>query len=270
MKKICILLLTILSISSAVMASSDAQQCIQDAIENNESDVQLFVSNCGVTNSDLAMIIDFFNTHPNYQELYLDNNKINDAGAKQLAQLKISYISLSNNSIGADGARSISNNNTFTTLWIDNNPIGDAGVMALAESKNLQDIYLGNTNMTAVGAIRLAQNNMLTGVSIDNNNIGDEGVAAFSKSKNLVYLSSNNNHVTDAGAIALAQSNSIKSLLLGYNQITDQGAYALAHANGPLDKYLYIANNLLTEIGKSTLKNSPVYNHVCTDDNDCL
>ena len=271
MKKNYFVLFFLMASMQAATASPESQRCIQNVIDKRESDSpQLLLNNCKVEDDDLAYIFHILNQNPKINELYLDNNLISDAGAKQLAYLKIEYLSLGHNKITADGSNALAANESFKTLWLEENKLGDDSCSAFLNNKKLIELYLDNANITANGAKLLAQSNTLGYLSLDHNPIGDEGISAFTNSHNLYGFSANDTNITDVAANALASNVTIKYLQVGFNRITDVGAIAFAQADGPHDKYLYIAHNQLTAVGISALKNSPYYAKVGTDDGDWL
>ncbi|WP_425363971.1 hypothetical protein [Candidatus Tisiphia endosymbiont of Hybos culiciformis] len=187
--------------------------------------------------------------------LYLQNNKIGDAGAKDLAKpLKdnksITTLDLSNNQIGAaeakDLAEALKINQSITTLNLGGNQIGAAGAKDLAEAlkvnKSITNLSLNSNQIGAAGAKDLAEalkvNKSITNLSLNSNQIGAAGAKdlaeALKVNKSITNLSLNSNQIGAAGAKDLAEAlkinHSITNLSLYNNQIRDAGAKDLAEA----------------------------------------
>src|SRR3984885_2879769 len=104
MKKIYLGFFCLIATIQITFASTESQLCIRNVIEQRNNNSQLLLNNCNIEDADLNYVIHFLNQHAEIRELYLDNNKVSDVGAKQLAKLNIDYLSIDNNQITAVGA----------------------------------------------------------------------------------------------------------------------------------------------------------------------
>ncbi|QUY40769.1 COR domain-containing protein [Acaryochloris marina] len=167
--------------------------------------------------------------------LDLSDNEVGADGARAIAEnlQQLSSLNLSFNEVGDDGARAIAENlQQLSSLDLSDNEVGDDGARAIAE--NLQQLSSLNLSFNEVGddgARAIAENlQQLSSLNLSNNNVGDDGARAIAE--NLQQLSSLNlsfNEVGDDGARAIVENlQQLSSLDLSGNKVGDDGARAIA------------------------------------------
>ena len=157
----------------------------------------------------------------------LSYNSIGAEGANSLSQAlrvntSLTSLNLSNNSISAEGANSLSQalrvNTSLTSLNLSQNSIGDEGdnflSQALRVNTSLTSLDLSLNSISAEGANSLSQalrvNTSLTSLNLYQNSIGDEGANFLSQ--------------------ALRVNTSVTSVSLSSNSIGAEGANSLSQA----------------------------------------
>ncbi len=186
-------------------------------------------------------------------EVNFNRYKIEDAGAKDLAD-------------------SLVNNKTLTSLSLGGNKITDAGAQALAASlvnnKTLTNLNISHNEIGALGTQALAdslvKNKALKNLNISYNEIGDGGAQALAdalvNSKTLTSLDISDNQIGALGtqelAEALKNNKTLTSLDLSDNQIGDEGAKRLAEAlkHNKILKSLNLSRNQITDVGAQDLE----------------
>ena len=115
-----------------------------------------------------------------------------------LALTNLNTLSLSDNDIGAEGARALSTLTNLTTLNLNSNGIGAEGVRALSTLTNLTTLNLGDNDIGAEGARALLTLTNLAKLNLDSNGIGAKGARALSTLTSLteLYLGRNRNLMT--------------------------------------------------------------------------
>ena len=129
-------------------------------------------------------------------ELYLEHNRITDAGAEALAAARhtnetLQVLNLSWNEIRGKGAAALSGvvarNARLRCLRLGHNEIGDEGTTAIAAALNIQTalrvLDLSDNSITKHGALRMSEailrNTCLAELCLQNNRLRPEGRAAF-------------------------------------------------------------------------------------------
>ena len=190
-------------------------------------------------------------------------------------------LSLSVNSIGVDGAKSLAillcHNHTLEHLYISNNRIMDDGVIAISECFKISSDHtakltciklldlsancLTSQSKTAISTI--IQEGALKWLNYSYNELGESGAYEISKAlqTNLtlqqLFLSSNSIGVNGALsiAVALCHNHTLEELDISKNGILDDGAIAITEclkANRTL-KCLDVSHNNITEIGATEI-----------------
>ena len=124
-------------------------------------------------------------------KLCIDNNKITDEAADDIAaaiscNIRLQEFSIGANDLQASGAmiiaKGLQNISTLTILYINNNKITDEAAddiaAAISCNSNLKEFDIGKNCLQTFGAIKIAKglqkNSSLTKLHIDHNNITDE------------------------------------------------------------------------------------------------
>ena len=159
----------------------------------------------------------------------------------------VSSLDLSENSIGAEGANSLSQalreNNFLTSLNLSKNSIGDEGAnslsQALEENDFLTSLDLSFNSISDKGAKSLFQalkvNYSLTSLNLSDNSIGYEGAKSLSRvlreNTSLTSLNLSWNSISDKEASSLSQvlrRNTSPTLKLSFDRIEDEEANSLS------------------------------------------
>jgi Leucine-rich repeat (LRR) protein len=156
-------------------------------------------------------------------------NLILAEGARAIARLHhLTYLDISDNSIGNDGAEAIALLRNLTELDISDNAIDSSGATAIATLKNLTYLNIGGNIIGDKGAVAISNLNGLTKLDIHYNSIGNKGAKAISKLSNLTILDAHSNDISDSGAISLSKLINLTDLDVGWNKIKHEGAKAIA------------------------------------------
>eukprot|EP00943_MAST-04B_sp_MAST-4B-sp1_P004003 g4003.t1 len=147
-------------------------QC-DDIINNKVLEIKL--SDQGLSDDDIRVLIVLLKVNTSIQTLNLQGNNITSTGVTELVKqvlnlpsFPISKLYLQNNIIDDDGAKALAmclkTNTTLTELSLHNNKVTDDGAIALAESmkrnNTLKSLFLNKNNLTNKSQfyIRNAQN----------------------------------------------------------------------------------------------------------------
>lgn len=114
----------------------------------------------GIIESDIPLLLNFLNQHP-----------------------EVKYLDLGFNKLGDDSIKMLASNTTLDELILNMNQIGDAGAIALAGNTTLKYLSLGANQIGKTGATALAGNMTLKGLNLYMTQIGVEGRAVFDKPK---------------------------------------------------------------------------------------
>ena len=151
-----------------------------------------------VSNSSLSTLCLALKVNTSVSSLNLPMNSIGVEGANSLSEAlrvntSISSLLLFHNSIGDDGANSLSEalrvNTSLTSLDLSYNSIGDEGAHSLSEAlrvnTSLTSLDLSNNSIGEEGANSLSEalrvNTSLTSLDLCRNSIGEEGANSLSK-----------------------------------------------------------------------------------------
>ncbi|XP_069769049.1 NACHT, LRR and PYD domains-containing protein 3-like isoform X2 [Narcine bancroftii] len=187
-------------------------------------------------------------------ELDLSNNKLEDAGMKNLSVFlknpdsKIQYLRLNANSFTAacinDLSSALSTNQSLISLYLGNNELGDAGVRQFFKDlKNIQELGLENNNLSACCmkdlATTISEYQSLRSLNLSCNNLGDSGLKALSEALKKPNQRLEQLHLCSAKLTAscasdvasvLSISCTLKVLDLGGNKLEDHGMKLLCEA----------------------------------------
>ena len=273
-------------ITSACAAHSN-NWCVQ-RLEDHTAQDYLWLTQCGVEDSDVPEILSYLDTHQKIRTLYVEKNKLTNEGAALLANNKYleklhidqnnigaegaaalikhgwSYIDISNNPIGDQGAVGLSKLTTLKILIATKSNIGDEGAVALAKLPDLKELNLMDNPVSDKGAIALAKNSSISGLKIGNQ-VGDAGAEALAHG-HFEYLEISG-PVTHIGASALANYSKVEILTLIDNKIGDQGASALANSKNKHLTSLAIINNNIGDEGAAALAKSQNLQQLALDHN---
>ena len=187
----------------------------------------------------------------------------------------LTFLDLSDNSIGDEGASSLSEalrvNTSLTSLHLSCNSIGGEGASSLSEAlrvnTSLTSLHLSCNSIGGEGASSLSEalrvNTSLTSLHLTWNSIGDEGASSLSEAlrvnTSLTSLHLSLNLIGDEGASSLSEALrvniSLTSLHLTWNSIGDEGASSLSEAlrvNTSLTS-LHLSFNSIGDEGASSL-----------------
>ena len=179
-------------------------------------------SRAKIDNREIALLYQALSVNTTLTHLNLSNNKIGASGARSLSvalsgyTTKLTHLNLSNNKIDASGAKSLSEalsvNTALTHLNLDGNLLRDHGAARLS--------------------VALSFNTTLTHLNLHGNSIGDFGAAhlfqALSRNTTLTDLNLGSNEIGDSDADSLFQAlldnTTLTHLNLSNNKIDDSRA----------------------------------------------
>src|SRR3989338_5374739 len=167
-----------------------------------------------------------------------------------ISNSSLTYLDLSFNDIGAEGARNLAmvlkSNNTLLHLNLTDNQLFNEGARhlfdSLAFNASLLSLNLVSNEITSEGINALSSsltlNSTLTILNLSSHRLGDVGAEIFStilrSNRTLKTLSLAWNKIGDLGLIGLARSLHLNSILsslnLGGNKFSDWGTHSLASA----------------------------------------
>src|SRR5690606_28019018 len=102
--------------------------------------------------SRIIKTIEPFIQDQNIEYINLGNQNIQDFGVQKLAQYHfpcLTQLILSQNNIGAEGAKGLGQLVNLQKLYLSENNIGDEGAKALVKLVNLKELHLENNNIGA-------------------------------------------------------------------------------------------------------------------------
>src|SRR3990167_9118078 len=133
-----------------------------DNLDRRNAGNQLWLNSCDITDNDISKVVTYLGRHPEVYVLWADDNKISDAGAKQLSLLSLLMLSLNQNDIGSEGAVALAKNTFINVLTLNDNHIGNEGAKALAKNTVLSTLSVAGNHINDDGVIEIAQNNHIT------------------------------------------------------------------------------------------------------------
>ncbi len=221
--------------------------------ENKAAGLTLF--NVNIDLNAAKKIAQALKNNTTLETLYLDNNKLGDAGFGHiLAALKDNNtfhgLCCDNNSISDEGAYALEeflkNNKCIKFLTLNNNSLTNEGLNSISEglknNNSLKNIALYNNNISDLGinyiASALIANRSLEKIDLSGNNISNIGISslkdALKVNTHLKTLFLNDINLCDIGigylAEALRSNNSLEAIYLDKNHISDNGLRMLAQA----------------------------------------
>ena len=157
-------------------------QTIFHALKQNKTLKYLCISDCGMTDTGVALLADALHTNSTLEELDISDNQICEESASHIARV-------------------LNDTNVLSRLWLVRNPFGDKGLQtifdALKQNKTLKLLSIYDCGMTDTGVASLADalhtNNTLETLNIrDNEAVTENGltclVEAVSRHPGLKYL----------------------------------------------------------------------------------
>ena len=152
--------------------------------------------------------------------LDVTDNNIGAAGARVLASLvNLTHLDLARNKIGAEGAQALRGLLYLASLNLWDNNIGSVGAQALSGLVNLKSLDLGRNNIGSAGAQALSGLVSLSSLNLRHNNIGPAGAQALSGLVNLSSLDLDNTGVTNLSP--LLALNELRELNCSGCQLSD-------------------------------------------------
>ncbi|WP_131783995.1 hypothetical protein [Legionella gresilensis] len=229
----------------------------------------LNLSNQNVRDEDLIDVINFLISHPQIKTVNLSQNQIGAAGAKGFAlhNTTATLVDLSWNRIGDVGAKDFALYNRITTaVDLSFNQIGNDGAKDFAlHNKTATTVYLIGNQIGAVGAKDFAEHNTVaTTVSLSGNLIGAVGAKDFAlHNRTVTTVDLSLNKIGDEGAKGFALYNRTTTAVdLRVNQIGDVGMKALV-SNLFLQKIEARGNYKLTRVGYLALNEKNPRKRAC-------
>ena len=228
----------LLELRISALAPKHPQRAILDFFEKLYQDLghlakeirSLHFDHSHISPKILARIVDLF---PNLDEISLIKCKISDKNSKEivkslkkLEQLRSLYIS--QNQIGPAGAKELAALVNLQNLDISRNQIGPAGAKELAALVNLQSLDISRNQISDGGAKELAALVNLESLDVSHNQISDVGAKELAALVNLQSLHISSNQIGPVGAKELAALINLLKLDIGWNQINPAGIKELA------------------------------------------
>ena len=219
---------------------------ISKALETNESLIQLNLKHNRI--QDIEKIGEALKLNKTLKQLNLTKNDIKDPTAISnalKANRSLLALNLGNNKINNEGAKVIADmlilNESLMKLNIRSNRIGDEGVRFLGEAlkinKALKSLNIWNnniTNITIIGEV-LKINKSLIRLNLGHNKISDASTIGegLKVNESLQYLNLRSNKIRNVRVIteALASNKSLKVLDLARNKIDNEGISAITNTS---------------------------------------
>lgn len=156
---------------------------------------QLTLHNANLSSESVAVIAKALESVNSHITVFMSDNKIDDAGAKALAEAlknkNVGLLSLDGNEIGDEGARALAatlSANKTTYLFLKNNKIGPSGAEALTKAWatrsytiDLSGNQLGDEGAKRVALALQATPGKVQTLYLKNNGIGLEGDLALAE-----------------------------------------------------------------------------------------
>lgn len=173
---------------------------------------QLDLSNRNIQDTNIPIILNFLQSHPEITKINLSQNNISDEGAALLAS-----------------------NQTLTSINLSENHIHDQGAIALAKSHTVQDLNLNYNHVGIAGVIAFKDNISVRALSLGGNQdenhkdiITSESIAVLAENPRLEYLNLYVLFLDYKAAIALAKFSHLHALNYSGNYLNDEAALLLA------------------------------------------
>ncbi len=206
----------------------------------------------------------------NLRSLDLRNNRLNEAGARLLAESApfptLRALSLDANNLRDEGAKAVAQMAGLRSLSLAGNGIGGPGLKALAKSDRLGELRalnLAGNFINAESVRALAESpylRLLRQLNLSDSYLEEESGRILGSTANLQHLSElrlAKNLLGDAGARALAQSSCLRRLALldlNDNRIGKAGAEALSAAAWRRMRHLDVRGNVFTDTQENLLR----------------
>src|SRR3990167_3463974 len=184
-------------ITSAYAAHSN-NWCVQ-RLEDHTAQDYLLLKQCDLQDSDVPEIISYLDSHQKIRTLYVEKNQLTNEGAALLTNNQyLEKLYINQNNIGAEGAAALIKHG-WSYIDISNNHIGDQGAVGLSKSPTLKILIATKNNIGDEGAVALAKLPNLNELNLMDNSVGDNGAIALAKNSSIARLKIGN-QVGDAGA----------------------------------------------------------------------
>lgn len=221
----------------------------------DESSEVLTLSDLGLTDQDLPVIMTLLKRYPQIKTVDFRHNNITAEGACYIMRNNFSAttINLKGNVLGSKGALAIlAYNKMNSQVEFDLDPTGFGEVLSL-RGRNIEDkdlprvmdflngyhfktLDLSNNSITAEGARYIMENNhCATTINLAHNHLGNEGaknVAIYNQFATRLDLSGN--EINAQGIPAFMKYNRAPWVDLSTNPLQEEGARHIAMANRPL------------------------------------
>ena len=219
MKKIkMIMILSLMTVITFISEAYAGNRCL-DHMNQRITNNSLNLSECGLRDKDVPIILDFLASHKNISELDLSWNDIIDQGLVMLAaNTTLHSLNLNApiyNHINPKAVGAFARNTTLKTLYLSG--LSNEAAILLAKSNTLTKLVAHSSGIGPSGAVALAQNTSITALDLRYSGAGirDEGAAAFAKNTHLKSLNVMNNRISNAGFLLLASHPTISELSIG-------------------------------------------------------
>lgn len=206
--------------------------------------------------NDIYTLANAFTNNIYITFLDLTSNHIGPEGAKALATItSLKSLKIGNyNRVGDEGAEALAFSN-LTSLDLTGNEIGLNGAKALAKNTTILNLNLGFNNIEDKGAEAFACNTTLSYLNLSGNQITNLAIHAFSTNTTLKSFAISNNHLDNDCVKDIVSIVNLKSLDISYNNIGPKGAEILASSLSI--RCLNISNNKIGDDGIRSLSVNP-------------
>lgn len=194
-----------------------------------------FFPSQGVACTDIGQRFDLSNNHSHYapqQRVYQMSDEIDLSSYEQpisqfLTDLKQKChkdaveIDISNNSLGDDILKEISNYPNFQNIYLNDNCFTDVGAVYLSQFKNAREIDLSNNYITSNG-IRFLPLENIEILQVNFLNLKNEGLEIISAAPKINHLNICGAGLDDSAVPLLVKMKNLKILSISYNNFTQE------------------------------------------------
>lgn len=161
----------------------------------------------GISDNDLSQLKDHLGALPRLEAVYLEEEKVTDAGMRHLANLdQLRSISLYGFPLSDDGIAHFADLPKLRRLDLRWTEITDDGLLTLSRMAELERLYIWSDRITDAGLEHLAGLPRLKSLTLQRAPITDAGLAHLARCSALEVLGLSQSKVTSAGVASLKRT----------------------------------------------------------------
>jgi hypothetical protein len=190
------------------------------------------------------------------EELSLAHTRISNKGLKNLSNLPLRGLNLTNTNIDSAGLIEIAKLKKLGYLNLSDTDVDDQGLRLLEVLTDLSDLNLAATKVTDHGLPLLLTHQPIWKLGLLNTNVTDSGMSTVAKLRNLECLDLDSTAVTIVGLRMLSESSKLRTLNIQNCRFNDQDAAELPRLLPKLSN-LDVSHTQLTGRGLVSLAKLP-------------